>query len=352
ACDRSDQRAVSAPFTNPVHGPSTPGRNRVMVNPTRVRDRSRLGCPPRRHTKSGGFHGSNCAIWGRAVASNVEIASMRGPMRRKAARARSARRRWERHARFGALVALAFVLSDCSSSDKLSSRVDPKYGVASSPRVVEPGQPVPKGGGTYRVGKPYMVAGRMYVPEEDLAYRNEGVASWYGSDFHGRLTANGEVYDMNGISAAHPTLPIPSYVRVTNLANQLSLILLVNDRGPYHGARVIDLSPAAAHLLGFHGNGLARVRVEYVGRAPLEGSDDRMLTATLRHGHPAPAPSSILVASAKPFAPSGGDGRALRGAGPVPADRPFSLGGPQPHGPLRPPTRKAPAPPHPTPPLP
>jgi len=256
-------------------------------------------------------------------------------MRRNATRRRGAQGRWQRHARFGALAALAFVLSDCSSSDKLSSRVDPKYGVASSPRVVEFGQPVPKGGGTYRVGKPYMVAGRMYVPEEDLAYRNEGVASWYGSDFHGRLTANGEVYDMNGISAAHPTLPMPSYVRVTNLANQRSLIVRVNDRGPYHGDRVIDLSTAAAHLLGFHGNGLARVRVEYVGRAPLEGSDDRMLTATLRHGHPAPAPSSILVASAKPFAIGSGDGRALHGAVPMPSDRPFSLGEPQPYDPLR-----------------
>src|SRR5262249_3062250 len=202
--------------------------------------RFRWGVPPQRHTKSVGFPSSR-AKGARGVASNGEP-PRRGPMRRNATRRRGAQGRWQRHARFGALAALAFVLSDCSSSDKLSSRVDPKYGVASSPRVVEFGQPVPKGGGTYRVGKPYMVAGRMYVPEEDLAYRNEGVASWYGSDFHGRLTANGEVYDMNGISAAHPTLPMPSYVRVTNLANQRSLIVRVNDRGPYHGDRVIDLS--------------------------------------------------------------------------------------------------------------
>src|SRR5437867_11778969 len=103
----------------------------------------------------------------------------------------------------GALLLGAFVLADCSGTHSI---IDPRYGVAASPRVVEPGQPVPKGGGAYRVGQPYMVGGRMYVPQEDSSYRAEGVASWYGSDFHGRLTANGEVYDMHGISAAHPTL--------------------------------------------------------------------------------------------------------------------------------------------------
>ena len=144
---------------------------------------------------------------------------------------------------------------------KLTSRIDPKYGVAASPRVVEPGQPVPKGGGVYRVGKPYQVAGRTYTPEENRSYRNEGLASWYGDDFHGRLTANGEVYDMEAISAAHPTLPMPSYVRVTNLATRKSLIVRVNDRGPYHANREIDLSARAADLLGFRRHGIgARAR--------------------------------------------------------------------------------------------
>jgi peptidoglycan lytic transglycosylase len=259
----------------------------------------------------------------------------RNTTRRRVAQGYVASGRWRQHARFGALAALCFVLSDCSSSDRLTSKVDPKYGVATSPRVVEPGQPVPKGGGTYRVGKPYTVAGRMYVPEEDYNYRVDGIASWYGSDFHGRLTANGEVYDMHAISAAHPTLPMPSYVRVTNLANRRSLIVRVNDRGPYHGDRVIDLSTGAAHLLAFHGNGVAQVRVEYVGRAPLEGSDDRVLSATLRHGTPAPPPASVLVASAKPFAVGGDGGRgAIRGAVPMPSDRPFTLGEPQPYNPL------------------
>ena len=129
------------------------------------------------------------------------------------------------------------------------------------------------------------------MPEEDTNYRAEGMASWYGDDFHGRLTANGEVFDMASLTAAHPTLPMPSYARVTNLSNGKSLIVRVNDRGPYHGNRLIDVSNKAAELLEFKGNGVARVRVEYVGRAPLEGSDDRQLMATLRTGTPAPSPS-------------------------------------------------------------
>ncbi len=123
------------------------------------------------------------------------------------------------------------------------------------------------------------------MPEEDVNYREDGLASWYGDDFHGRLTANGEVFDMDSLSAAHPTLPMPCYARVTNLANGKSLIVRVNDRGPYHGNRLIDVSNRAADLLEFKGNGVARVRVEYVGRAPLEGSDDRQLMATLRTRH-------------------------------------------------------------------
>src|SRR5215467_8387390 len=119
---------------------------------------------------------------------------------------------WQGALRLVAAALGCATLVGCSSSDRLSSRVDPRYGVAASPRVVEPGEPVPKGGGTYRVGKPYLVAGRMYVPEENKAYRAEGLASWYGEDFHGRLTANGEVFDMQSISAAHPTLPMPCYV--------------------------------------------------------------------------------------------------------------------------------------------
>src|SRR5882724_5107676 len=229
-----------------------------------------------------------------------------------------------RLARAGLVALGCLVLANCSSSSKLTSRVDPKYGVSASPRVVEPGQPVPKGGGVYRVGKPYQVAGRTYTPEENARYRNEGLASWYGDDFHGRLTANGEVYDMEAISAAHPTMPMPSYARVTNLNTRKSLIVRVNDRGPYHANREIDLSAKAADLLGFRGHGIARVRVEYVGAAPLQGTDDRILAATLREGHPAPAPPSVMVASNR-FLPNFGRAPAAYGA-PLPQERPYDLG--------------------------
>src|SRR3569833_962889 len=234
----------------------------------------------------------------------------------------------ERSARCVVAVMACLTVANCASSGKFAGRVDPKYGVSSSPRVVAFGVLVPKGGGTYRVGKPNVVAGRTYVPEEDVNYRAEGMASWYGDDFHGRLTANGEVFDMTSLTAAHPTLPMPSYARVTNMSNGKSLIVRVNDRGPYHGNRLIDVSNKAAELLEFKGNGVARVRVEYVGRAPLEGSDDRQLLATLRTGVPAPSPSMVRVASAKPFVPElrGSSRGAIRGGVPMPEGRPYSLG--------------------------
>ena len=223
-------------------------------------------------------------------------------------------------------LAVCLVLANCSSSGQFS-RVDPKYGVSTSPRVVAFGEPVPKGGGTYRVGKPYTVAGRVYVPEENVNYREEGLASWYGDDFHGRLTANGEVFDMASLTAAHPPLPMPCYARVTNISNGKSLIVRVNDRGPYAGNRLIDVSNRAAELLEFKNSGVARVRVEYVGRAPLEGSDDRQLVATLRTGEPAPSPSTVRIASAQPFVPElPSSTRLIRGEVPMPEGRPYTLG--------------------------
>ena len=228
-----------------------------------------------------------------------------------------------------ALVASAgLMLAACASSDKFARRVDPNYGVPSSPRVVEQGDPVPKTRGVYRLGKPYVVAGRTYTPEHDPGYRIEGMASWYGTDFHGRLTANGEIFDQHAISAAHPTLPMPSYARVTNLANRRSIIVRVNDRGPYANGRVIDVSSQTAELLGFKPFGVARVRVEYVGPAALEGSDDRKLVATLRHGQPAPAPSAVLLASTQPFVPQTAPvvPRATPSTVPSPPERPFELG--------------------------
>ncbi len=177
------------------------------------------------------------------------------------------------------------------------------YGKA-SPRVVADGQPIPRGGGVYLVGHAYRVAGHTYVPREYDDYAAVGMASWYGDAFHGRRTANGEIYDKDSISAAHPTMPLPSYARVTNLGNGRSIIVRVNDRGPFHGGRVMDVSSRVADALDFKGAGTARVKVEYVGRAPLEGSDDEKLLASLRtDGAPAtidglPTSAPVMVASA------------------------------------------------------
>src|SRR5215468_4643569 len=222
--------------------------------------------------------------------------------------------------RMGALALAAGSLSACSTSEPLRTLTSP---LTSPPRPIEDAEPLAKGGGNFKIGKPYEQNGVTYVPAEDASYRAEGIASWYGPDFHGRPTANGEIFDMNGISGAHPTLPMPSYLRVTNLANGHSIIVRVNDRGPYARERVVDLSVGAAKALDFYAQGLARVRIEYVGRAPLTGNDDSMLLATLRQGSPASVPSLARVAAAKPFAlppnaakPTGREG----------ADRSLALG--------------------------
>jgi peptidoglycan lytic transglycosylase len=222
-----------------------------------------------------------------------------------------------------ALVAGCLVLANCSGN--VAGRLDPRWGVASSARVVEPGEPVPKGGGVYRVGKPYTVAGKTYVPEVDNHYSAVGMASWYGDDFHGRYTANGEIFDENAISAASPTLPLPSYVRVTNLENHRSIVVRVNDRGPYVGNRLIDVSIRTAKLLGFYGQGLTKVKVEYVGRAPLAGSSDRELMATLREHVPE---TGVKVASAQPFTAAYFNphpmSQAMPRRAPVPPERPYA----------------------------
>jgi rare lipoprotein A (peptidoglycan hydrolase) len=129
------------------------------------------------------------------------------------------------------------------------------------------------GRGVYKVGRPYTVGGRTYVPAEDPAYDEVGIASWYGADFHGGPTANGEIFDMHRLTAAHRTLPMPSYAYVQNPANGRMIMVRINNRGPFKGDRIIDLSKEAARLLDFKGRGLAAVRVTYAGRAPLDGSD-------------------------------------------------------------------------------
>ncbi|KQZ99560.1 hypothetical protein ASD64_14605 [Mesorhizobium sp. Root157] len=160
-----------------------------------------------------------------------------------------------------------------------------KYGVKASPRVAFGRDGIKRGGGRDQLGKPYQVAGKWYYPKEDRRYSKVGSASWYGDAFHGRLTANGEIYDTAHLTAAHPTMPLPSYARVTNTANGSSVIVRVNDRGPYHGNRIIDLSKRAAEMLDYASIGTAKVKVDYIGRAPLDGDDDQYLMASYNPGN-------------------------------------------------------------------
>ncbi len=205
-----------------------------------------------------------------------------------------------------AVSGVALATANCATTpqqQKLAAGngIDPKYGVKASPRLYNEGDVIPKGGGRRYTGKPYVVAGQTYVPKENPnGYVREGLASWYGSAFHGRMTANGEVFDRHSIAAAHPTLPLPSYARVTNLDNGYSMVVRVNDRGPYHAGRVMDVSEEAADALGFHRKGTAHVRVEYVGKASVAGSDDRKLLASLRtDGRPA-GRSTVMMADLGP----------------------------------------------------
>jgi rare lipoprotein A len=119
-------------------------------------------------------------------------------------------------------------------------------------------------GGFYKIGKPYSIQGKTYYPRENKNYWEEGIASWYGEGFHRKKTANGAVFDINGMTAAHRTLPLPSVVRVTNLNNNKNVLLVINDRGPFVQDRIIDVSKKAAEKLGFLKNGITRVRVEFL----------------------------------------------------------------------------------------
>ncbi|SEQ49724.1 rare lipoprotein A [Devosia sp. YR412] len=191
---------------------------------------------------------------------------------------------WRKAIRLVALASLiAPMIAACGgglgATVKRSAFSSSEYGVGVSPRVTNNPNP-PKGGGRYQVGKPYTVRGKVYTPAEQPDYAASGEASWYGSDFHGRRTANGEIFSANAITGAHPTLPLPSYVRVTNQANGRSVIVRVNDRGPYMPGRIMDLSHRAAEMLGYVNSGHAQISAQYVGPAPLEGDDTRMLVAS------------------------------------------------------------------------
>ena len=204
----------------------------------------------------------------------------------------STRSQFGRVAKLGIFVLCSAVLASCATPQpKATTKKRSKeyfaesvYGVKASPRVAYGKSNLPRGGGRDQTGKPYQVKGRWYYPKEEKNYAKVGGASWYGDAFHGRLTANGEIYDMTHLTAAHPTMPLPSYARVTNVRNGASVIVRVNDRGPYERDRIIDLSHRAAEMLDYAHHGIANVKVEYVGRAPLEGNDDKFLMASYRPG--------------------------------------------------------------------
>lgn len=211
-----------------------------------------------------------------------------------------------RHASvIAAMSVSAAILAACTSSDTtVRSAVAKKqpteyfseaeYGVKASPRVSKKRSGLKRGGGREQLGKPYKIRGKWYYPKEVRNYAKVGAASWYGDAFHGRLTANGEIYDMTHLTAAHPTMPLPSYARVTNTKNGASVIVRVNDRGPYSHGRIIDMSHRAAEMLDYVHSGTAKVKVEYIGRAPLDGKDEEFLLASYRPGNTAPDPSDGL----------------------------------------------------------
>jgi peptidoglycan lytic transglycosylase len=178
-------------------------------------------------------------------------------------------------------IAIGLIAAGCSSAKR-----DPFAGVG-SPYYAKAG-PLPKGGGRYLVGEPYDVAGVSFVPKEQPNYDKVGVASWYGPQFHRRMTSNGEWFDMNDLTAAHATLPLPSYAKVTNLENGRSVVVRINDRGPFVGTRIIDMSRRSAEALGFKPQGMAQVRVQYIGPAPLndQGQHLQAMNRELRRGTP------------------------------------------------------------------
>ncbi len=207
-------------------------------------------------------------------------------------------------AQIACVTAMAVIVSACSTPKPGAIVSKPKskeyfsekeYGVKASPRVTLKNSRLRRGGGREQIGKPYKVKGKWYYPKAVKSYSKTGKASWYGAAFHGRLTANGEIYDMTHLTAAHPTLPLPSYARVTNLKNGNSVIVRVNDRGPFAHGRIIDLSKRAAQLLDYTQTGIAKVKVDYIGRAPLHGQDDSYLVASYRPGGRAPDPSDGLA---------------------------------------------------------
>lgn len=200
----------------------------------------------------------------------------------------------------GAFIAI-LVLAGCAFMDRTPPPSSAPSSEAAKPAPdtpVEARLPVeatPPGAGYYKVGTPYEVNGQWYHPRVDYAYRETGIASWYGAKFHGRETANGEVFNRRALTAAHPTLPMPSLVRVTNLENGRQLKMRINDRGPFARGRILDVSERGAELLGFKEQGTARVRIEI-----MEVESRRLAAAAGADGEesaPAAAPTEGVVAA-------------------------------------------------------
>jgi rare lipoprotein A len=193
------------------------------------------------------------------------------------------------------VAALCIVaLAGCSSHKQ--AKLDPFAGKG-SPHFAGNG-PMPKGGGKVHVGSPYQVAGRWFTPREQPGYDKTGTASWYGEAFHQRKTSNGEWFNMNDLTAAHATLPLPSYAKVTNLANGRSLIVRINDRGPFVDTRIMDLSKASATALGYKEQGMTQVRVQWIGMAPLNDNGQNLLAMNNALGQGAAMGQLKQVASA------------------------------------------------------
>lgn len=177
--------------------------------------------------------------------------------------------------------------------------------------------PPSKSQGKFKVGNPYKIAGKYYTPQESYTLVETGIASWYGPNFHGKMTANGETFDMNELTAAHRTLQMPSLVRVTNLSNGRSLIVRVNDRGPYKRGRIIDVSKRAAELLGFKNHGTAKVRIEVlkeeslaVAQAAKAGQDTSGYEVALNRGQSLPGTRTASLEPSRPPADTAAPSRA------------------------------------------
>lgn len=186
-----------------------------------------------------------------------------------------------------ALLLVGLAIAGCSSMRSTHSASNDPFAGKGSPYYKGTGK-IPTGGGHYLLGDPYEVAGRWFTPREQPNYDKTGLASWYGEAFNRRMTSNGEWFDMDQLTAAHPTLPLPSYAEVTNLNTGATIIVRVNDRGPFVGKRIMDLSKRSAIALGYKQQGTAPVRVQYIGPAPLNDNGTHLMAMNreLKNGTP------------------------------------------------------------------